>query len=362
MIRLILILKILVLTGISSFLHAKHENNFFSLNVEWQGIDREYLIYLPEEYYEEPNMSFPLIVGLHGYVGTASGFERETSKGMNLHAEKENYITVYPQGSHFNNKDNKKSSFVSSWNDVVSNAEPEPGMPPSCSHQKSVSPKPTECKKFGNCAWTSCYDDLGFLKWLIEEISEKYRVDISRRYMVGLSNGGAMTHRFACTYPEMISAAVAVVPSIAIGRSCTPSSSMPYLQIVGDNDQVIPLDGSKAESGFYYDTPFKTFNLWADSMQCKDQSRDSLSLAKKSGLNCHTRNNCTNSRHEVINCIVPGGAHSWPGQTSDAGYCRDNIQKDSVPNYFNCLKPYPVEINWGNEVIWEFLKNHRKNK
>ncbi len=27
---------------------------------------------------------------------------------------------------------------------------------------------------------------------------------------------------------------------------------------------------------------------------------------------------------------------------------------------FGCKKNYPSEVNWGNDMIWEFLKKHRK--
>ena len=72
--------------------------------MSWQGIDREYLIFLPTSYISEGEI--PLVVGLHGYTGTASGFEKETTKGMNLHAEYRNYIAVYPQGVNFWGKAN----------------------------------------------------------------------------------------------------------------------------------------------------------------------------------------------------------------------------------------------------------------
>ena len=235
--QFLLITKIFLLGIVSFNIFGVDKTNFSSHKIFWQGVEREYLIYLPDKYEDSKKEVFPLVIGLHGYVGTSSGFERETSKGLNLHAEKENYIAVYPQGSHFNTSEDDKSTFVSSWNDIISNAEPAPGQPPSCSHITNPAPRPKECSTFGLCAWTSCYDDLGFIKQIIEVISQSYKVDIERRYMVGLSNGGAMTHKFACTYPDLLAAAVAVAPSIAKGRSCTPDSSLPYLQIFGENDK-----------------------------------------------------------------------------------------------------------------------------
>ena len=359
--QFLLITKILLLGIVSFNVLGVDKTNFSSHTIVWQGVEREYLIYLPEEYKDSKKEYFPLVVGLHGYVGTSSGFERETSKGLNLHAEKENYIAVYPQGSHFNNSEDDKSTFVSSWNDIISNAEPAPGQPLSCSHKTNPVPRPKECSTFGLCAWTSCYDDLGFIKQIIEVISQSYKVDIERRYMVGLSNGGAMTHKFACTYPDLLAAAVAVAPSIAKGRSCTPDSSLPYLQIFGENDKITPSDNSQSAGGYFYENPLNSFNSWSDSMQCNSQGiGDDLLIAKKEGLICYSRKQCKISTHEVVNCMIPEGGHHWPGQTPDAGYCRNDIQANTVSNYYNCKKDYPSKVNWGNDMIWEFLNKHRK--
>jgi hypothetical protein len=58
--------------------------------------------------------------------------------------------------------------------------------------------------------------------------------------------------------------------------------------------------------------------------------------------------------------MIPEGGHHWPGQSSDAGYCRNDIQANTISNYYNCKKDYPSKVNWGNDMIWEFLNKHRK--
>jgi poly(3-hydroxybutyrate) depolymerase len=77
-------------------------------------------------------------------------------------------------------------------------------------------------------------------------------------------------------------------------------------------------------------------------------------------LICYSRKQCEISTHEVVNCMIPEGGHHWPGQTPDAGYCRNDIQANTVSNYYNCKKDYPSKVNWGNDMIWEFLNKHRK--
>ena len=155
---------------LSSCAGSEATENFLKKTMLWQGIEREYLIFLPASY--SPEVEIPLVVGLHGYTGTASGFEKETTKGMNLHAEYRNYIAVYPQGVNFWDKTNGMPFFVSSWNDLESNAPPREGERPICIKSRGEYPRPKECKEYSHCAWTGCYDDIGFIKKVIEEVTE----------------------------------------------------------------------------------------------------------------------------------------------------------------------------------------------
>ena len=48
------------------------EKNYFSVKKTWEGIDREYLVFLQSSYFEAQDRKFPVLIGLHGYSGTAS--------------------------------------------------------------------------------------------------------------------------------------------------------------------------------------------------------------------------------------------------------------------------------------------------
>ena len=53
---------------------------------------RSYLKYIPESVnIEKPTDIF---IGIHGYTGTASGFQKETTGGFNKSADKYNFITI----------------------------------------------------------------------------------------------------------------------------------------------------------------------------------------------------------------------------------------------------------------------------
>ena len=93
-VRIKILLLSIFICILSSCVKTNTSENYEKKIMSWQGIDREYLIFLPTGYTSREEL--PLVVGLHGYTGTASGFEKETTKGMNLHAEYRNYIAVYP--------------------------------------------------------------------------------------------------------------------------------------------------------------------------------------------------------------------------------------------------------------------------
>ena len=304
----------------------EEQKNYFSVKKIWDGVEREYLVFLPGSYLESDYREFPVLIGLHGYSGTASGFELETTKGLNLMAEEKEVIVIYPQGSYFTSDSNGQENFVSSWNDIVSNADPLEGKPLKCSRERLDYPKPPESKNFNFCAWTSCNDDLGFLKSVIEEISLNYRTDNSRRYMIGMSNGGAMVYRFACKNADLLTAAAIVSSSIPVGTVCKDNVSLPLLIVYGEKDRTTPPNGQKSYDGFFYESVEKTFSSWANDQNCEDNiyNLESEDL-KKRNVSCSFRQNCKNDS-EVRICEVKDGGHFWPGQKESVGFCNTNVQ------------------------------------
>ena len=56
------------------------------------GEERSYLLFIPSV----ERTSYKLVIGLHGFSGSASGFEKETTGGFNLYAEEQGLIVAYP--------------------------------------------------------------------------------------------------------------------------------------------------------------------------------------------------------------------------------------------------------------------------
>jgi poly(3-hydroxybutyrate) depolymerase len=89
-----------------------------------ENIEREYFVHLPSNY--EPGL--PLVVALHGYGSTATGFA--AAHDLNTHADRHGYAVVYPQGTHFSAEQSSgETSLVTSWNDLAANLGPKAAGP-----------------------------------------------------------------------------------------------------------------------------------------------------------------------------------------------------------------------------------------
>ena len=86
--------------------------------------------------------------------------------------------------------------------------------------------------------WTCQERDIEYLYDLIGHICEKYRVDRSRVYMQGMSNGDQMTLAFSMAHPEVLAAAgFATGPTHAdLLDGDAPRGALPIIQMRGELD------------------------------------------------------------------------------------------------------------------------------
>ncbi|RXJ74161.1 hypothetical protein CS022_05970 [Veronia nyctiphanis] len=165
------------------------------------GVNREYAVILPDNYDSET--ALPVVLNFHGYGGRALEYIIEAD--MRPEAQSAPFILVYPQGSLLNG--------VSHWNASL--------------------PGPDN---------KSNADDLGFVRAMIEQLSENYTVDSERIYAVGYSNGGMFSYALACQLSEKI-AAIGSVSGTMLDGTCNPSRPIPVIIFHGTEDSVIPYEG-----------------------------------------------------------------------------------------------------------------------
>ena len=166
------------------------------------GINREYVLYIPNSY--DGTSAVPLMLNFHGFGGSASDYVQEAD--IRSLAEADTFILVYPQGS--------CSDGSSHWNAC-----------PTGGDNKSDA------------------DDFGFVESIINDISSQYNVDLERVYAAGYSNGGMMAYGLA-NYKSDLIAAVASVSGAMLDCIGSKSHPMPVLHLHGTSDGVIPYNGS----------------------------------------------------------------------------------------------------------------------
>jgi len=329
--------------------------------IQHDGIEREYFVHIPDGAIIGED-ELPLVVAVHGYTSTATGFE--AAHGLRPHADQHGYIVVYPQGSHFNvTVDDSQQYRVTSWNDLAANL-PETTDGPHCSADSLQYPCPPECADCSRCAWTSCYDDVGFLDKMLNAMQAEFPVDPDRLYLLGVSNGGMMVLRAGCDLSDRFAAVAPIIGQLAPGYDCGPTTDLPMLHLYGGKDETVRYDGKPGkEDGFIYTSAADTAATWAQDMACETGPvpwQSDLSVA--AGLVCSAYADCRVAGQEVVSCMDPDAEHWWPSQgfESSSATCVTVEQFESIPDQQHCPAPNGKYEHLGMDVLWEFFARYRR--
>jgi len=171
-----------------------------SYSFSYQGVNRQYILYLPDDLPDQA----PLVFALHGYGGNSSFMMNKS--GMNEVADKGKFVVCYPQGTRDQNN-------VTHWNARlgISNA-----------------------------------NDVGFLKALAIYLQETHQLNPEQTFICGHSNGGFMSYTLACEASSVFKAIASMAGTMS-GYTWTTrniAKPIPILQIHGVDDAVVPIDGS----------------------------------------------------------------------------------------------------------------------
>ena len=125
-----------------------------------------------------------------------------------------------------------------------------------------------ECTRCGDA------DDIGFLEALLDDKEATGRVDRSRVYATGESNGGFMTQRLVAEAPERIAAGGVVIALRPENTECEDQEmAMPMLYQVGTTDAAIPYEGGSSDSNIVVLSAQDTAAHWAGVNGCEEQTR-----------------------------------------------------------------------------------------
>ncbi len=205
------------------------------------------------------------------------------------------------------------------------------------------------CTSGGAC--NSGVDDMKYLDDLLSAVGRVIPVDPARVHATGLSNGAAISHRWACERPEILASIVPVGGANqfeAAGGTCTHPVAV--LQIHGTADPCWTYEAStktciNTESGIKDGVP-ETMERWRTRNGCDgDPEVEELPDTRPDDGMSATMITYTGCTATVQLLRINGGGHTWPGGHAYLGTSR--------------VGPVYRDIE-GNPLIVEFFRAHPK--
>ena len=288
------------------------------LTFNFDGLEREYLLYLPANL----NNNAPLVFVLHGYTGSAE--EIMAYSGMNEIAEENGFAVCYPQGT-FDQYDN-------SFFNVGYAFQNNPSV-----------------------------DDVGFIVSLAEYLQNTHQLSTSNTFSTGMSNGGDMSYMLACQASSTFRAIAPVSGLIMqdIYDSCIPENPVPVFETHGTEDDISLYNGDPLNNdgwGADLDIP-STIDFFVNQNSLTELSVIELpNLAQNDGsiIESYTYTS-PNSNNEVWLYKVIGGGHDWPGAWGNMDV---NISEE-IWRFFNEMlipeQSYVEELNGNNKVLLKVI-------
>lgn len=266
------------------------------------GLTRHYKLYLPDDL--PPNA--PLVMVLHGYIGTATAIMNSTH--MNDVADAHGFAVCYPQGT-------VDFSGTTHWNIGFAN---DP------------------------------VDDLGFLVALAENLQIVHGVDPSCTYVCGMSNGGMMSYYLGCAAPSTFRAFASVTGALTTNfvSACSGNITVPFMEFHGTNDIIVPYGGGGPIPdlwGSFFGIE-SVFRKWYQANSCQDLNVQAIPEAPVVDFSSATRYDLTNCDGSLKSTLykIENGGHTWPGSPS-AGF-------------WDFLQPTNQDVD-ASEEIWNFFSS-----
>ena len=234
------------------------EGQTITATLDSGGVTRGYRIRVP------PSGSHagpaPLVMNFHGL--TSSAGEQEALTGMSAAADARGVFVVYPDGIDHH------------WN-------------------------------------VTAYDsdaDIRFVNDILDAVAVNYDIDPSRVYATGISNGGGMTNRVACSLSNRFAAIATVAGAYNGWRTCSPARPIPVLAFHGLDDSVAPY------AGVGLGNVLPPVREWAAAWAVRNGCNSTPStLLQTPTMTVELWSGCTGG--EVTLYSLDNHGHSWPGSS-----------------------------------------------
>ncbi len=284
-------------------------------HLTWDGMEREYLEYLPANY--SPDNPAPVVFSLHGLGDNMNNFLTDELKLM---ADTANFIVIAPQALVATYMGNPIGT---AWNSGAS--------------MYGVTPNEN-------------VDDTGFLMAILDSLTNHYNLDTESVFFFGFSMGGYMCNRLADEVGDRINAIASA--SGTMGASYTPNpenqTHVAVLHIHGTADETVPYTNNT--SGIDAED---LVDFWRNHNHCSenfipynypDTQQDNLTFE---------RYVYPNGEEQVAFIKVIGGKHLWYSYpNNDINYASEIWQ------FFRYRFPENATIKEStNDVKWEIYPN-----
>jgi poly(3-hydroxybutyrate) depolymerase/tetratricopeptide (TPR) repeat protein len=155
-------------------------------------------------------------------------------------------------------------------------------------------------------------DDVGFLKGIAADLVARGIADPRRIFVAGLSLGGVMALRLACTDAETFAAMALLIAGMeeSTGAECRPAKPLPVFMIRGTADQTIPDAGGLTVRGDRVWSTEQLTGFFRRLNGCTEPPLRSVAAQSPQQIETETSSVCTGG--SVVLYRVVGGGHEVP--------------------------------------------------
>jgi polyhydroxybutyrate depolymerase len=279
-------------------------------------------------YYAPANLpaNAPVVILFHGGNQSMRKLFGERAGGTQAWlalAEKQKFLLVLPNGVNAETGDTNGDK--QNWND--------------CRQQGAVIDK---------------VDDVGFTSKLIDWAGNKYKVDRTRVYATGASNGGMMSQRIGIELSNQVAAIASFIGNMPEPNECKAATgSIPIMMVNGTEDRIVPWAGGEVLGGATKVVSAKdTLNYWLKVNRVEQVNPISSNLPN---LDRRDRSTVTLNRYEPRS----GGAPVWFYQVEGGGHAMPSIQYEIPRMIQRRLVGNQNRDMEGAEAAWNFLSRQR---
>lgn len=155
---------------------------------------------------------------------------------------------------------------------------------------------------------TTRVDEVRFLVTVLDDIMALRRVDTSRVYAVGVSNGAVMAYRLGCDQAGRITG-VGSVAGAMIPDDCKPARPVSVIEVHGTADPRVPYEGGEVTPRGVANQPAPPTRAVVEHWARRDRCQ-APPIEEEGVVRTVTWNECE-ARTKVRLVAVEGGRHVW---------------------------------------------------